>query len=272
MVACGGRPSGEGGVEEGGVGSLVMARRGRTIAASPGPAYHRGAVNPDASIIASVPESAARAQALEAWRAQALKELQGAPLERLTTRSAEGLRIEPLYPAEPTALPGRELLLARAGWAVCPEYRQPAAADAAAAIATDRGRGAQATWIELDERLAAGVSGPPPPPVGRHGVVLRDADEVGMLLAAIGAGRAADSGDRRGGARSRAGSRGSSSVHGLLGCDPLGAGAARRAGLVDRTCPAGHVACDRLGPGSGAGAAHGAGRRRRVSGGRGDLR
>jgi len=43
---------------------------------------------------------------LEAWREQALRELKGAPLERLIAR-AEGLQIEPLYPAEPTALPGR---------------------------------------------------------------------------------------------------------------------------------------------------------------------
>lgn len=213
------------------MGSLVMARRGRTIAASPGPAYHRGAVNPDASIIASVPESAARAQALEAWRAQALKELQGAPLERLTTRSAEGLRIEPLYSAEPTALPGRELLLARAGWAVCPEYRQPAPADAAAAIAVDRGRGAQAAWIELDERLAAGVGGAAPP-VGRHGVVLRDADELAMLLAAIEPGTpltlAIGAAGRpiAGWLASWLAGR-STAITGLLGCDPLGALARR---------------------------------------------
>ncbi|MBK9752993.1 MAG: hypothetical protein IPO88_05690 [Nannocystis sp.] len=211
------------------MGSLVMARRGRTIAASPGPAYHRGAVNPDASIIASVPESAARAQALEAWRAQALKELQGAPLERLTTRSAEGLRIEPLYSAEPTALPGRELLLARAGWAVCPEYRQPAVADAAAAIATDRGRGAQATWIEIDERLAAGVSGAPPP-VGRHGVVLRDADELGMLRAAIEPGTPLTLAIGAAGRTIAGWLAGSSKPFtGLLGCDPLGALARRGA-------------------------------------------
>jgi len=186
-------------------------------------------VNPDASTIASVPESAAREQALEAWRAQALKELQGAPLERLTTRSAEGLRQEPLYSAEPTALPGRELLLARAGWAVCPEYRQPGAADAAAAIAADRGRGAQSAWIELDERLAAGVGGAAPPS-GRHGVVLRDADELGMLLAAIDPGSPLTLAIGSAG-RTIAGwlAGRSNAITGLLGCDPLAALARRGA-------------------------------------------
>ncbi|MBL8973980.1 MAG: hypothetical protein JNK56_25535, partial [Myxococcales bacterium] len=52
------------------------------------------------------PITAHQAELTEAWRALATKELQGQPVERLTTRSAEGARVEPLYPAEPRALPG----------------------------------------------------------------------------------------------------------------------------------------------------------------------
>ena len=171
------------------------------------------------------PITAHQAELTEAWRALATKELQGQPVERLTTRSAEGARVEPLYPAEPRALPGRELLLARAGWAVCPEYRQPEVAAAAAAIAADHGRGAQAVWIEIDERLAAGVAGAPAP-AGLHGVAPRSGAELRRLLAAVGdrpvtlavgaAGRAVFAGlDGR--------------LRGTLGCDPLGALARRGA-------------------------------------------
>lgn len=174
------------------------------------------------------PITAHQAELAEAWRALATKELQGQPVERLTTRSAEGVRIEPLYPAEPRALPGRELLLAHAGWAVCPEYRQVEVAAAAAAIAADRGRGAQAVWVELDWRLAAGVAGDPAP-AGLHGVVLRGGADLRRLLAAVGdtpvtlavgaAGRAVLAGLDGAGGRLR----------GTLGCDPLGALARRGA-------------------------------------------
>ncbi len=181
-------------------------------------------MNSDASITASEPESVARAQALAAWRALAEKELQGQPLARLTTRSAEGVGIEPLYPAEPTALPGRDLLLAHAGWAVCPEYRQTQVAAVAAAIAEDLGRGAQAVWIELDERLAAGVAGPPPPP-GRHGVVLRSAAEVGSLLTSVGVETHVTLAVGAAGAAIVAGLAGRQ--RGMIGCDPLGALARR---------------------------------------------
>lgn len=200
-----------------------MARRGRTIAASPGPAYHRRAVNTDPSALA--------------WRELALRELQGAPLERLEWRSADGLRALPLYPSQPTPLPGRALLLAGEGWRVCPEYAQPDPARAGAEIAADLQRGAQAVWIRIDERLASGVGGASAP-VGLHGVVVRDADELATLLAGVdlastpvtlavgAAGRAAAgllevAATRRGVALA--------GLRGLLGCDPLGALAQRGA-------------------------------------------
>ncbi len=184
-------------------------------------------MNSEAPTTANGPESVARTQALAAWRALAEKELQGQPLTRLTTRSAEGVGIEPLYSAESTALPGRDLLLARAGWAVCPEYRQTQVVAAAAAIAEDLGRGAQAVWIELDERLAAGVAGAPPP-AGRHGVVLRRAEELRLLLAAVGADTPVTLAVGAAGAAISAGLAGGR-MRGTIGCDPLGALARRGA-------------------------------------------
>lgn len=184
-------------------------------------------MNSEAPTPANGPESVARTQALAAWRALAEKELQGQPLTRLTTRSAEGVGIEPLYSAESTALPGRDLLLARAGWAVCPEYRQTQVAAAAAAIAEDLGRGAQAIWIELDERLAAGVAGAPPPAV-RHGVVLRRAEDLRLLLAAVGADTPVTLAVGAAGAAISAGLAGGR-MRGTIGCDPLGALARRGA-------------------------------------------
>lgn len=156
-------------------------------------------------------------QAQLAWQAQATKELQGQALARLTTRSPEGVVIEPLYSAEPTALPGRDLLQAHAGWLVCPEYRQAAVADAAAAIAADLGRGAQVVWIELDERLACGVMGEPGP-VGRRGVVVRDVEALRRLLAAVGGAPVVLAVGGAGAAVVAAmlGQRG------MIGCDPLG--------------------------------------------------
>jgi methylmalonyl-CoA mutase len=185
-------------------------------------------VKSDVSSTASEPDLArmqALASASASWRAQAAKELQGQPVERLTTRSAEGVVIEPLYSAEPTALPGRELLLGRAGWMVCPEYRQPKVADAAAAIAADLGRGAQAVWIELDERIACGVMGAPGP-VGRRGVAVCDAGELQELLAGIAEDTPVTLAVGRGGA---AVLHQMSRRRGTIGYDPLGVLARRGA-------------------------------------------
>lgn len=165
---------------------------------------------------------------LEAWREQALRELKATPFERLIART-EGLRLEPLYPAEPTALPGREALLRAPGWIVCPETTQPDPAAAGAAIGRDLQRGAAAVWVRLDERLAAGVAGPPPP-TGLHGVVVRDADALATLLADVDLARTpvtlAVGAAGRGAAamlREVAARRGVApqQLRGLLGCDPL---------------------------------------------------
>jgi hypothetical protein len=120
---------------------------------------------------------------LEAWREQVLRELKGAPPERLIAR-VEGLEIEPLYPAVPRALPGREGLLRAPGWTVCPETTHPDPAAAGAAIARDLQRGAGAVWVRLDERLAAGVAGPPAP-TGLHGVVVRDVEALASLIVGV---------------------------------------------------------------------------------------
>ncbi len=121
---------------------------------------------------------------LEAWRELALRELRGASLERLTTQTAEGLRIEALTSAEPRALPGREILLAHAGWTITTECSEPDAATAGAAIAEDLGRGAQAVWVRLDERCATGVTGAAAPE-GLHGVVLESEDDLAALLGGV---------------------------------------------------------------------------------------
>jgi methylmalonyl-CoA mutase len=172
---------------------------------------------------------------VEAWRELALRELQGAPLERLEWRSPEGLRAQPLYPSQPSELPGRALLLASAGWTVCPEYARPEPALVGAEIAADLKRGASAVWVRLDERLAAGVAGPPAP-VGQHGVVVRDANDLAAVLEgvelgrtpvtlAVGAAGKATLGqlvvvaERRGAALA--------GLRGHIGCDPLGALARR---------------------------------------------
>jgi methylmalonyl-CoA mutase len=169
-----------------------------------------------------------------AWREQALRELQGAPLERLTARTAEGLEILPLY--EPAAPRGLAPLRRAGGWTPCPEYAGPSPAAVRAAIAADRGHGA-AVWLRLDERVAAGVSGPAAPR-GLHGAVVRGADDLAVALAevdlartpvVIAAGAAglaaaaslATVAARRGVA--------TAALQGAVGCDPLGALAVRGA-------------------------------------------
>lgn len=163
---------------------------------------------------------------LEAWRELALRELGGAPLERLVSRTAEGLRVEALHPSEPVALPGRALLLARAGWTISAEYSEPDAATAGAAIADDLRRGAQAVWIRLDE----------PGPVGLHGVVVRDVEDLNKLLAGVDPTRTpvtlavgADGSRVKAMLTAVLAARGLAvaELRGLLGCDPLGALARR---------------------------------------------
>ena len=163
---------------------------------------------------------------LEAWRELALRELGGAPLERLVSRTAEGLRVEALHPSEPMALPGRALLLARAGWTISAEYSEPDAATAGAAIADDLRRGAQAVWIRLDE----------PGPVGLHGVVVRDVEDLNKLLAGVDPTRTpvtlavgADGSRVKAMLTAVLAARGLAvaELRGLLGCDPLGALARR---------------------------------------------
>ena len=165
---------------------------------------------------------------LEAWRELALRELGGAPLERLVSRTAEGLRVEALHPGEPTELPGRALLLAHAGWTISVECSEPDAATAGLAIAEDLGRGAQAVWVRLDE----------PGPVGLHGVVVRGADDLGKLLAGVDPTRTpvtlavgADGSAVKDMLTQVLAARGLevAGLRGLLGCDPLGALARRGA-------------------------------------------
>lgn len=172
---------------------------------------------------------------VEAWRELALRELQGTPLERLEWRSPEGLRAQPLYPSRPSELPGRALLLAGGGWTVCPEYTRPEPALVGAEIAADLQRGAQAVWVRLDERLAAGVAGPPAP-VGLHGVVVRDVNDLAAVLAGVELGGTSVTLDVGAAGKATVGQlievatrRGVelALLRGQIGCDPLGALARR---------------------------------------------
>jgi methylmalonyl-CoA mutase len=170
---------------------------GRTIAASRGRAYHRATVT-------SEPRSDRTSAAwTAAWRELATRELKGAPIERLTSRIGEGLTIEPVYFGEPTSLPGRELLLARGGWTLCPEYAASSEADA---IAEDLRRGAGAVWLRGGERVGERLAG----------VDLR------RTLVFVAAG--ADARGVRGSLQRLADERGVAvgELRGGIGCDPIG--------------------------------------------------
>jgi methylmalonyl-CoA mutase len=170
---------------------------GRTIAASRGRAYHRATVT-------SEPRSDRTSAAwTAAWRELATRELKGAPIERLTSRIGEGLTIEPVYFGEPTSLPGRELLLARGGWTLCPEYAASSEADA---IAEDLRRGAGAVWLRGGERVGERLAG----------VDLR------RTLVFVVAG--ADARGVRGSLQRLADERGVAvgELRGGIGCDPIG--------------------------------------------------
>ncbi len=124
-----------------------------------------------------------------AWRELATRELKGAPLERLTSRTPEGLELPPLSTADDiggdtpsgalTARPGR-------AWAICQEYRQSRPRDAGSAAAEDLSQGADAAWFVIDEAIAAGVAGL----AGRGGVALGGADDMAAMLAGIDLARA----------------------------------------------------------------------------------
>ncbi len=151
--------------------------RPRTIAASRQNAYHRGPVTPSATQWPPTSE--------EDWRAQALRELRGAALDRLFPRRSDGLAISPLHPATPHQRPERSLLVAHRGWQLGHEYDLPNPSDCAAAIASDLQSGVESVWLRLDERLACGLRDGPPPPPGRHGVAITDADALAQILAPI---------------------------------------------------------------------------------------
>jgi methylmalonyl-CoA mutase len=144
----------------------------------------------------TAPQPAARpsgpefpAPPLQAWQELAARELKGAPLSRLTSRTPEGVELRPLGTAgDAAAAVPREVLTARPrGWAICQEYRQARPRDAGAAAAEDLSRGADAAWFVLDEALAAGLGDLQ----GRGGVALATPDEMDALLAGVDLERAA---------------------------------------------------------------------------------
>lgn len=121
---------------------------------------------------------------LEAWREQAQRDLQGAPLERLISRTPEGVAVRPLYTPDDAGPPApREALLAtpRRAWTICQEYAQADPRAAGAAAAEDLARGGEAAWFELDEALTSGLPGVE----GRAGVAVGGAEDLAALLAGV---------------------------------------------------------------------------------------
>lgn len=133
---------------------------------------------------------------LEAWRERARRDLAGAPLERLLSRTRDGLAVEPLYTADNAAvdpasaeLPGAPPFLRGAGaavdrgrWQICPRIDAPTIEAAAEDVRVDLGRGADGLWIRLDEATMAGDRGD----AGvRSGVEVERADDLGRLLAGV---------------------------------------------------------------------------------------
>lgn len=125
---------------------------------------------------------------LQAWQELAARELKGAPLSRLTSRTPEGVELRPLgTEGDAPSLP-REVLTARTerGWTICQEYRQARPREAGAAAADDLSRGADAAWFGVDEALAAGLADLP----GRAGIALATPDDMAELLAGVDLERA----------------------------------------------------------------------------------
>ncbi|MEZ4448505.1 MAG: methylmalonyl-CoA mutase family protein [Nannocystaceae bacterium] len=130
---------------------------------------------------------------LEAWRARAREGLGGVPLERLQTRTRDGIAVEPLFVADNSRIdpasagrPGSAPFLRGAAatgrWQICPRVDASAPTDAAADLRSDLERGADAIWISLDEGTMAGGGVATP---GRPGVEVCTAAELEAILAGL---------------------------------------------------------------------------------------
>lgn len=184
------------------------------------------------------------------WSEVAARELGGASLDRLTSRTRDGIAVAPLYtPADKPgdhdleAPPGVSPFVRGArspasggGWLIRQVIDDPDPNRAAAAARLARSQGADSLWIRVDEASAAGFAGSHGE--GRPGVVLRGEEDLAALLEGVELGarpvfEAGALGPRiAAAALDRARARGDD-LAGLeltVGCDPLGA-LARYGGL-----------------------------------------
>lgn len=132
----------------------------------------------------------------DAWSEAAARELAGAPLERLATRSRDGIAVAPLYtvdlrsadpgldapPGAPPFVRGVRPASAGAGWRIRQPIDEASATAAAASARRALAAGADSLWIRLDEGAQRGRTGD----AGvRPGVALRDARDLDALLAGV---------------------------------------------------------------------------------------
>lgn len=189
------------------------------------------------------------APTLDEWRAAAESSLRGRPLEKLASRTHEGIDVAPLYiaddlpppsgyPGLPPFIRGRSPLGASGrGWQVCQRFAELELERAAAHMAEAVRRGVGAVWVgfdgavrlglDPDHRRASDVSG--------DGVLVASADDLDRLFDPIQVGRTPVHLDGAGAAPAvaalfvAAGRRHRVDLgvlQGSFGCDPLGSLAA----------------------------------------------
>jgi len=189
------------------------------------------------------------APSLDEWRAAATASLKGRPLEKLVTRTHEGIDVAPLYtsddlpppsgyPGLPPFIRGRSPLGASGrGWEVCQRFAALDPAAAAAHMAEAVRRNVGAVWVGFDGSVRLGLD----PDHGRaadvagDGVLAATADDLDRLFDPIHVGRTPVHLDAAGAAPAvaalfvAAGRRHRIDLgvlQGSFGCDPLGALAA----------------------------------------------
>jgi len=140
---------------------------------------------------------------LETWRQRVTEELGGRSVDTLRSRLHGGVEVAPLYtsddlPATPAGFPGlppftRGTRLAGVrgrGWRIAQEVGGPAVSDAAEAVRTDLARGVDLLWLRFDDAFRSGLdpaSEGAAEQVGRGGVAVATASELGRLLDGVGA-------------------------------------------------------------------------------------
>lgn len=139
------------------------------------------------------------AAARPAWEALALKALAGAPLDKLTSRTADGLAVQPIYfaedwPAEgdPSGFPGADPFArgglapgaADPGWGIEPLHAHPSLEATNGAILIDLERGATGIVLRLDRAGRNGRQGDAEG-VGEDGVMIASVDDLDAVLRGV---------------------------------------------------------------------------------------